>query len=228
MGPYSPKHCSVLLKFWPDVAPIRKTLFKKSFKTFNSSINGRHPKFTVLFLFGAQFTTGKPKILLKTKISAKTASLGKSNSVRPRSQKNHRILVKLNKKETIFWAQTGSKLPPSPVVAPKGYQKFSNSQVSLSVYFLFSTLPGRSTTFFGVGPNCGHFGGFGGNNSSTQHHIELKFWPLVVLIFVQILFKAFWKTWIFTETGDVHKVSVFGPTLKMAQIKNIHLAIQTN
>ena len=34
----------------------------------------------VLFLFGAQFTTGKPKILLKTKISAKTTSLGISNT----------------------------------------------------------------------------------------------------------------------------------------------------
>ena len=30
---------------------------------------------------------------------------------------------------------------------------------------------------------------------------------------VQILFQAFWKTGILTETGDVHKVSVFGPTL---------------
>ena len=46
---------------------------------------------------------------------------------------------------------------------------------------------------FGLGPNCGHFGGFGDNNSGKQH-IELKFWPQVVFIVVQILFKAFWKT----------------------------------
>ena len=84
----------------------------------------------------------------KTKSIAKTTSLGISNSVRPRPQKNNRILVKVNKKETLFWAQTGSKLPPSAVVAPKDYQKFSDSQVSFSVYFLFLTLPGRITTFF--------------------------------------------------------------------------------
>ena len=78
-----------------------------------------------MFYFEAQFTTEKPKLLLKTKISAKTTSLGKSNSVRPRSQKNHRILVKLKKKKNISWAQHGSKL--SPVFAPKCYQKFSDN-----------------------------------------------------------------------------------------------------
>ena len=88
--------------------------------------------------------------------------------------------------------------------------------------------------FWGLGPNCHHFCEFGGNNSSKRHHIELKFWPQVVLIVVQIAFKAFWNTRIFTETGDVHKVSVFGTTLtpiyplKMTQIKNSHLAIQIN
>ena len=45
---------------------------------------------------GAQFTVGKPKILLKTKISAKSPSLGIINNVSARSQKNHRILVKLS------------------------------------------------------------------------------------------------------------------------------------
>ena len=133
----------------------------------------------------------------------------------------------------MFGPKLGLHCPPSPAVAPKRYHKFSDRQVSLSVYFLFLTLPGRSTTFFGLGPNCGNFVGFGSDNSSKQH-IELKFWPLVVLIFVQILFKVFWKTRIFTETGDFHKVSVFGPTLtpiyplKMTQIKNGPLAIQIN
>ena len=46
----------------------------------------------------------------------------------------------------------------------------------------------------------------------------------------QILSQAFWKTQIFTETGDVHKVSVFGPTLTsiypMKMAKNSQLAIQ--
>ena len=106
LGAYTPKHCSVLLKFWQEVVSNKEnTVFKKSFKNLNFSINGRHPKFTVLFHFVAQFTAGKPKILLKPKISAKTTSLGISNSARPRSQKNDRILVKLNKKETFSWGR---------------------------------------------------------------------------------------------------------------------------
>ena len=49
---------------------------------------------------------------------------------------------------------------------------------------------------------------------------------------VQVLFQAIWKTQIFTETEDVHKVSVFGPTLtpiyplKKVKIKNSQLAIK--
>ena len=43
-------------------------------------------------------SAGKSKILLKTKSSGKITSLGISNNVSPRSQKNHRILVKLIKK----------------------------------------------------------------------------------------------------------------------------------
>ena len=35
-------------------------VFEKSFKILNFSLNGRHPKFTVLFHFGAQCTAGKP------------------------------------------------------------------------------------------------------------------------------------------------------------------------
>ena len=72
--------------------------------------------------------------------------------------------------------------------------------------------------FFDLGLNWTHFvGGFfwreEGNNSSKQHQIELKFWPQLVLIVAQMLFKAFWKTRIFTETGDVPNVLVFGPKL---------------
>ena len=107
LSPYSPKHLSVLLKFLPVVVSNRKTLFKKSFKILNFSINGRHLKFTVLFLFWAQFTTGKPKILLKTKMSTKTTSLGISNSVRLRPQNS----CKIKQTRNIFWAQTWSKLP---------------------------------------------------------------------------------------------------------------------
>ena len=55
-------------------------------------------KFTVLGHFAAQFTSGKPKILLKAQISAKAASLGIIDNVSPRSQKNHRIHRKLSQK----------------------------------------------------------------------------------------------------------------------------------
>ena len=54
----------------------RNTVFKKSFKILNFGSNGMRPKFTVLVHFGAQFTIRKPKKLLKTKIYAKSASLG--------------------------------------------------------------------------------------------------------------------------------------------------------
>ena len=73
-------------------------MFEKSFKILNFGSNGTHPKFTILVHFGAQFTTKKLKILLKTKISAKTTSLVISNNVNPKSHKNHIILVKLSKK----------------------------------------------------------------------------------------------------------------------------------
>ena len=58
-------------------------------------------KFTVSVHFGAQFTNRKSKNLLKTKIYAKTVSLGMPNNVSLRSQKNHRILVELSKKEIL-------------------------------------------------------------------------------------------------------------------------------
>ena len=58
------------------------------------------------------------KKLLKTKISAKIKSLGLSNSVSPRSQKNHSILVKLNKK-TFFWPKLNLNCPI--VTVPNGY-----------------------------------------------------------------------------------------------------------
>ena len=68
---------------------------------------------------GTQFTTGRPKILLKTKVSGKTVSLGVLDNISPMPQKNHRSPAKLS-----FWAQI-YKLPPG--AASKGYQKFSHS-----------------------------------------------------------------------------------------------------
>ena len=68
---YFPKYWSILLK-WSDVV-LKKTntVFQKSFKLFNFGSNGKHPNFTVLVHFGAQFTARKPKILLKIRISTK-------------------------------------------------------------------------------------------------------------------------------------------------------------
>ena len=66
---YSRKYCSILLKFWPEVFSNKKnTVIEKSFKILNFDSDGTHPWFTVLVHLGAQFTTRKPKILLKTKI----------------------------------------------------------------------------------------------------------------------------------------------------------------
>ena len=75
-------------------------LIEKSLKILKFCSNGTNWTSTDLVRFGAQFVAGKPKILLKSKISPKTASLGISNNVSARSQnKNHRILVKLSKKK---------------------------------------------------------------------------------------------------------------------------------
>ena len=132
-------------------------MFEKSFKLLNFSLTGRYPKLTVLFHFGAQFTSGKPKILLKTKTFAKPTSLGISNSVRVSSQKNDRILVRL-KKKIFFWPKLGLNCPlwrqHQKVIRNshidynrKNSSTRSGCQVLDSVYLPFLTLPRRSTTF---------------------------------------------------------------------------------
>ena len=83
----------------------------------------------------------------------------------------------------------------------------SGLQVPASRYLFFLTLPRRNNYIFFVedpiapiwceGGGGGR--GFGGNNSSKQRQIELKLWPQVVPMIVQMLFKAFWKTLIFTD-----------------------------
>ena len=51
LGPLLPKCCSILLKFWPKVVSNKtNTVFVKFFKILNFSLNGRHPKFTILTL----------------------------------------------------------------------------------------------------------------------------------------------------------------------------------
>ena len=71
-----------------DSSDKASTVFEKSVKSLNFCSNGTHTKFKVLVHFGVQFTAGKPKPLLKTKIFGTTASLGISNDVSLRSQKN--------------------------------------------------------------------------------------------------------------------------------------------
>ena len=100
---------------------------------------------------GPNFLSEKEKILVNTQIYPKATSLGLSNNINTKSQKNHRILVKLLKNN--FWVQNGHKLPPS--AKPDGQQKFSDSVkdlhfsivctclVSMSVYMPFSVLPRR-------------------------------------------------------------------------------------
>ena len=58
--------------------PIRQIQCFKNLSKLYILAQIPHLKFTVLVHFGTQFTTRKPKIMLKTKISAKTTSLGVS------------------------------------------------------------------------------------------------------------------------------------------------------
>ena len=216
------------------------TLFENFFRILNFSLNGRHLKFTVLVHFGAPFTTGKPKILLKNSICAKTPSLGIQNNVSPRSQKNHRILVKLDKK-TFYGPKLGLNWPLCPhkkVIRNSHIVHKRNIPLHvLDANFQFlcicrSRLYLEETTMFfwfrtQLGPFWGFFGG--GNNSSKQTtQIELKFWPQVVLIVVQIQVKAFWKNRIFTEAGCTQSLTFlfnFDTSLP-SEIKNSHQVIQ--
>ena len=113
---------------------MTNTALEKSFLNLNFVSNGTHLKFTVLVHFGTQFTAGKPKILLKTKISAKTASLEIYSNVSPSSQIIHRILVKLSKKP--FFGPKLSVNCPNEAV-PKG---ITNSHKAYNrttdIYFL--------------------------------------------------------------------------------------------
>ena len=118
LGPYSPKYCLILLELWPEVVSNKKNSAWKILQNL-----GFWLKWNVVSVhIGSQFTVGKPKILLKTKTSAKSASLGIINNVSPRSQKNHRILVKLSQK-TLSRPKLGLRYNHGS----KGHHKFSHS-----------------------------------------------------------------------------------------------------
>ena len=105
---------------------------------------------------------------------------------------------------------------------------------SATGYLPSSTLPRRNKyVFFGSGPNWAHFWVFGAIIPVKKCQIELKVWPQVLLIVVQMLFESFWKIRIFTETGRTQNLTFWSNStpiypLKIAEIKNRHWAIQIN
>ena len=178
LGLYSPKYCSILLK-WSEVVPNKtNTVFQKPFKILNFGSKGTHPRFTVLVDFGAHFPARKPKILLKTRISAKTTyrptSLGISNNVSLRSQKNHIILVKLSKK--IFLEGRGERggrlglnCPLVPVIKVLINPHLAyNTTIHLDTKFQLLGIccswlhPKETITFFGFRTQLGPFWGVWG------------------------------------------------------------------
>ena len=126
-----PKYCSVLLIFWPEVV----------FQQGKHSVWKILRHFEFLVHFGTQFTAGKPKILIKTKISGKKNILGVSNNISPQVPENNRILAKLNS-----WAQI-YKLPPGPhpeiliwpIIGPSIYAKFQLLSICWSRLYLEET-----------------------------------------------------------------------------------------
>ena len=208
--PYSPKYCSILVKFWPEVVSNKKnTLFENYFKILHFSSNGMYPKSTVFGHFGAQFTPQKPEKLLKPKISAKTASLELSNNINCRSQKTHIVLVKLIK-IPFLWPKMRINFPPG--VESKG-QHISHIAYSIRILpqFIHAKFPCLTLyrswltrkipiLFFRSGLNWAYIGRFGGNNSNKKRKIRLKFGPWII---VQMSCKIFWKTQSLTEIRRV-------------------------
>ena len=80
-----------------------KTVSKQSFKIKCLSGNKTYPKLMVLVHFRAHFPPENPKYCQKPNFFPETASLWLSNNTSPRSQINHRILIKLIKKTHFFW-----------------------------------------------------------------------------------------------------------------------------
>ena len=108
-------------------------------------------------ILGSNLLPENQKHCHKTKISGKTAFLGISNDVSPRSQKNNKILAKLTKNKN-----AGSKLGINCRLRPRqrvirysdiAYNRtihlyFLGCQVLASEYLLFLTLPRRNNIFF--------------------------------------------------------------------------------
>ena len=147
--------------------------------------------------------------MLKTKISAKTASLAIINNVSPRSQRNHRIIEESSQKLFVgprlglnyhHESKGHSEILTQPIIGPSIYTLWKSS-VSFWVFVAFDFSKKKPLRFFGSGPILAHFLVFWGNKSSQQRLIEQTFWSQVVLlIVVQMPFKAFWIAQIFIVT----------------------------
>ena len=89
-----------------DQRYVKKCWLKcKSFKIKCLNGNKTYPKLMVLVHFGSNFSTKKPKYCQKPKFFPENTSLWLSNNTGPRSQINHKILIKLIKKKQHFFGQ---------------------------------------------------------------------------------------------------------------------------
>ena len=87
--------------------------------------------------FWGQFTSRKPEILVKNKNPPKTKSLGLSNSINTKFQKNHRIVVKLisplpppqKKKKMVGVGERGQKMGINCPLRPG-----QNSHIAYSIH----------------------------------------------------------------------------------------------
>ena len=112
VGPFSPKYCSNLLKFGPEVVHHEtKSVCEQCFKIVNLNTKGTYPKFSFFDHFWAQFTPGKRIILTKTKFFPETTTFRLSDDTSPKSQINRRILIKIIK-DTHFLGQKWAQIAP--------------------------------------------------------------------------------------------------------------------
>ena len=156
----------------------------------------------------------KPKILLKTKSSGKTTFLWISNNITLRSQKNLSILVKSIKKNwgpklglnfPLGCAKGSSEILTQPIIGPF-ICTFWMPSFSFWVFVILNFTQKKQLFFLVHDPIGSILVGLG-NNSSKQCQIELRFWPPGVLISVQMPFKVFLKSQIFTETWNTQNLS---------------------
>ena len=88
------------------------------------------------------------------------------------------------------WVKGSSKIIAESIIGPAIYT-FWMSSFSFLVFVVFDCSQRKPQRFFGSGPIWTHLEVLGANNFSKQRLIGLKFWAQVVLIVVQMPFKAF-------------------------------------